>query len=119
MSHSSSQTEVGSVHSSRSHKEPPSPVSAAHASARGRPPGWGADTPSTAWAPGPAREQGHLGSPGCVPESCLVPQADAPEKTRSPGGKQPSDSVSDTAALVSPCTGPQTQAAREASQPLP
>ncbi|XP_062037157.1 phosphofurin acidic cluster sorting protein 2 isoform X1 [Lepus europaeus] len=53
MSHSSSQTEVGSVHSSRSHKEPPSP-------------------------------------------------ADAPEKTRSPGGKQPSDSVSDTAALSVP-----------------
>lgn len=53
MSHSSSQTEVGSVQSSRSLKEPPSP-------------------------------------------------ADAPEKTRSPGGKQPSDSVSDTAALSVP-----------------
>ncbi|XP_012868162.1 PREDICTED: phosphofurin acidic cluster sorting protein 2 [Dipodomys ordii] len=47
LSHSSSQTEIGSVHSVRSHREPPSP-------------------------------------------------ADAPEKTRSPGGQQPSDSISDT-----------------------
>ncbi|XP_074182858.1 phosphofurin acidic cluster sorting protein 2 isoform X10 [Rhinolophus sinicus] len=46
LSHSSSQTEIGSVHSTRSQKEPPSP-------------------------------------------------ADAPEKTQAPGGKQPSDSVSD------------------------
>lgn len=30
MSHSSSQTEVGSIHSGRSHKEPPSPVSGTH-----------------------------------------------------------------------------------------
>ncbi|KAK2104917.1 hypothetical protein P7K49_018773 [Saguinus oedipus] len=52
LSHSSSQTEIGSIHSARSHKEPPSP-------------------------------------------------ADAPEKTRSLGGRQPSDSVSDTVALVS------------------
>ncbi|XP_030889804.1 phosphofurin acidic cluster sorting protein 2 [Leptonychotes weddellii] len=47
LSHSSSQTEIGSIHSVRSHKEPPSP-------------------------------------------------ADVPEKTRALGGKQPSDSVSDT-----------------------
>ncbi|XP_027622386.1 LOW QUALITY PROTEIN: phosphofurin acidic cluster sorting protein 2 [Tupaia chinensis] len=53
LSHSSSQTEVGSTHSSRSHREPPSP-------------------------------------------------ADVPEKTRSLGGRQPSDSVSDTASLVMP-----------------
>ncbi|XP_063554308.1 phosphofurin acidic cluster sorting protein 2 isoform X1 [Gorilla gorilla gorilla] len=50
LSHSSSQTEIGSIHSARSHKEPPSP-------------------------------------------------ADVPEKTRSLGGRQPSDSVSDTVAL--------------------
>ncbi|XP_047398044.1 phosphofurin acidic cluster sorting protein 2 isoform X5 [Sciurus carolinensis] len=50
LSHSSSQTEIGSIHSVRSQKEPPSP-------------------------------------------------ADVPEKTRSLGGKQPSDSVSDTVAL--------------------
>ncbi|XP_077907192.1 phosphofurin acidic cluster sorting protein 2 isoform X6 [Ictidomys tridecemlineatus] len=52
LSHSSSQTEIGSIHSARSQKEPPSP-------------------------------------------------ADVPEKTRSLGGKQPSDSVSDTVALQS------------------
>ncbi|XP_012669068.2 phosphofurin acidic cluster sorting protein 2 isoform X1 [Otolemur garnettii] len=50
LSHSSSQTEIGSIHSTRSHKEPPSP-------------------------------------------------ADMPEKTRSLGGKRPSDGVSDTVAL--------------------
>ncbi|KAM5273254.1 phosphofurin acidic cluster sorting protein 2 isoform 3-T3 [Ctenodactylus gundi] len=50
LSHSSSQTEIGSIHSARSHKEPPSP-------------------------------------------------ADAPEQTRSLGGRQPSDSVSDTVVL--------------------
>uniref|UniRef100_A0A8C9AHT7 Phosphofurin acidic cluster sorting protein 2 n=1 Tax=Prolemur simus TaxID=1328070 RepID=A0A8C9AHT7_PROSS len=50
LSHSSSQTEIGSVHSARSHREPPSP-------------------------------------------------ADVPEKTRSLGGKRPSDSISDTVAL--------------------
>uniref|UniRef100_A0A8C5XJP0 Phosphofurin acidic cluster sorting protein 2 n=1 Tax=Microcebus murinus TaxID=30608 RepID=A0A8C5XJP0_MICMU len=50
LSHSSSQTEIGSIHSARSHKEPPSP-------------------------------------------------ADVPEKTRSLGGKRPSDSLSDTVAL--------------------
>ncbi|XP_036138047.1 phosphofurin acidic cluster sorting protein 2 isoform X1 [Molossus molossus] len=48
LSHSSSQTEIGSIHSARSQKEPPSP-------------------------------------------------ADVPEKTRVQGGKQPSDSVSDSA----------------------
>ncbi|XP_055448795.1 phosphofurin acidic cluster sorting protein 2 isoform X5 [Psammomys obesus] len=53
LSHSSSQTEIGSIHSARSHREPPSP-------------------------------------------------ADVPEKTRSLGGKQPSDSVSDTVALSTP-----------------
>ncbi|PNI15503.1 PACS2 isoform 4 [Pan troglodytes] len=53
LSHSSSQTEIGSIHSARSHKEPPSP-------------------------------------------------ADVPEKTRSLGGRQPSDSVSDTVALGAP-----------------
>ncbi|XP_047398046.1 phosphofurin acidic cluster sorting protein 2 isoform X7 [Sciurus carolinensis] len=53
LSHSSSQTEIGSIHSVRSQKEPPSP-------------------------------------------------ADVPEKTRSLGGKQPSDSVSDTVALNAP-----------------
>uniref|UniRef100_G3QXI0 Phosphofurin acidic cluster sorting protein 2 n=1 Tax=Gorilla gorilla gorilla TaxID=9595 RepID=G3QXI0_GORGO len=53
LSHSSSQTEIGSIHSARSHKEPPSP-------------------------------------------------ADVPEKTRSLGGRQPSDSVSDTVALGVP-----------------
>ncbi|KAM7154608.1 phosphofurin acidic cluster sorting protein 2 isoform 3-T3 [Molossus nigricans] len=47
LSHSSSQTEIGSIHSARSQKEPPSP-------------------------------------------------ADVPEKTRVQGGKQPSDSVSDS-----------------------
>ncbi|XP_042525084.1 phosphofurin acidic cluster sorting protein 2 isoform X5 [Dipodomys spectabilis] len=46
----SSQTEIGSIHSVRSHREPPSP-------------------------------------------------ADVPEKTRSPGGQQPSDSISDTVTL--------------------
>ncbi|XP_054423763.1 phosphofurin acidic cluster sorting protein 2 isoform X2 [Pteronotus mesoamericanus] len=46
LSHSSSQTEIGSIHSARSQKEPPSP-------------------------------------------------ADAPERTRAPGGRPPSDSVSD------------------------
>ncbi|XP_069346963.1 phosphofurin acidic cluster sorting protein 2 isoform X2 [Eulemur rufifrons] len=50
LSHSSSQTEIGSIHSARSHREPPSP-------------------------------------------------ADVPEKTRSLGGKRPSDSISDTVAL--------------------
>ncbi|XP_069853521.1 phosphofurin acidic cluster sorting protein 2 isoform X6 [Dipodomys merriami] len=50
LSHSSSQTEIGSIHSVRSHREPPSP-------------------------------------------------ADVPEKTRSPGGQQPSDSISDTVTL--------------------
>ncbi|XP_048217849.1 phosphofurin acidic cluster sorting protein 2 isoform X2 [Perognathus longimembris pacificus] len=50
LSHSSSQTEIGSLHSVRSHREPPSP-------------------------------------------------ADVPEKTRSLGGQQPSDSVSDTVTL--------------------
>ncbi|GAB1297850.1 Phosphofurin acidic cluster sorting protein 2 [Apodemus speciosus] len=53
LSHSSSQTEIGSIHSARSHREPPSP-------------------------------------------------ADVPEKTRSLGGKQPSDSISDTVALSTP-----------------
>ncbi|CAO2587552.1 Phosphofurin acidic cluster sorting protein 2, partial [Lemmus lemmus] len=53
LSHSSSQTEIGSVHSARSHREPPSP-------------------------------------------------ADVPEKMRSLGGQQPSDSISDTVALSSP-----------------
>ncbi|EDL97406.1 rCG27700, isoform CRA_b [Rattus norvegicus] len=53
LSHSSSQTEIGSIHSARSHREPPSP-------------------------------------------------ADVPEKTRSLGGKQPSDSISDTVALSMP-----------------
>ncbi|XP_051008362.1 phosphofurin acidic cluster sorting protein 2 isoform X1 [Acomys russatus] len=53
LSHSSSQTEIGSVHSLRSHREPPSP-------------------------------------------------ADVPEKTRSLGGKQPSDSISDTVVLSTP-----------------
>ncbi|XP_062944903.1 phosphofurin acidic cluster sorting protein 2 isoform X2 [Cynocephalus volans] len=53
LSHSSSQTEIGSIHSARSHKEPPSP-------------------------------------------------ADVPEKTRPLGGKQPSDSVSDTMAPCAP-----------------
>ncbi|TKC42544.1 hypothetical protein EI555_012776 [Monodon monoceros] len=49
LSHSSSQTEIGSIHSARSQKEPPSP-------------------------------------------------ADVPEKTRALGGKQPSDSISDSVA---------------------
>ncbi|KFO22312.1 Phosphofurin acidic cluster sorting protein 2 [Fukomys damarensis] len=53
LSHSSSQTEIGSIHSVRSHKEPPSPV-------------------------------------------------DIPEKIRSLGAKQPSDSISDTVALSTP-----------------
>ncbi|OBS65058.1 hypothetical protein A6R68_06427 [Neotoma lepida] len=53
LSHSSSQTEIGSIHSARSHREPPSP-------------------------------------------------ADVPEKMRSLGGQQPSDSISDTVALSSP-----------------
>ncbi|XP_053450081.1 phosphofurin acidic cluster sorting protein 2 isoform X4 [Nycticebus coucang] len=53
LSHSSSQTEIGSIHSTRSHKEPPSP-------------------------------------------------ADVPEKTRSLGGKRPSDGISDTVALGTP-----------------
>uniref|UniRef100_A0A8C6EPZ0 Phosphofurin acidic cluster sorting protein 2 n=1 Tax=Marmota marmota marmota TaxID=9994 RepID=A0A8C6EPZ0_MARMA len=55
LSHSSSQTEIGSIHSARSQKEPPSP-------------------------------------------------ADVPEKTRSLGGKQPSDSVSDMVALSAPAS---------------
>uniref|UniRef100_A0A8D2CQ06 Phosphofurin acidic cluster sorting protein 2 n=1 Tax=Sciurus vulgaris TaxID=55149 RepID=A0A8D2CQ06_SCIVU len=55
LSHSSSQTEIGSIHSVRSQKEPPSP-------------------------------------------------ADVSEKTRCLGGKQPSDSVSDTVALNAPAT---------------
>ncbi|XP_043413062.1 LOW QUALITY PROTEIN: phosphofurin acidic cluster sorting protein 2 [Prionailurus bengalensis] len=58
LSHSSSQTEIGSVHSVRSHKEPPSP-------------------------------------------------ADVPEKTRALGGKQPSDSVSDTVPHSTPAPGEQ------------
>ncbi|XP_035301178.1 phosphofurin acidic cluster sorting protein 2 isoform X7 [Cricetulus griseus] len=53
LSHSSSQTEIGSIHSARSHREPPSP-------------------------------------------------ADVPEKMRSLGGQQPSDSTSDTMVLSSP-----------------
>ncbi|XP_077910436.1 phosphofurin acidic cluster sorting protein 2 isoform X2 [Halichoerus grypus] len=62
LSHSSSQTEIGSIHSVRSHKEPPSP-------------------------------------------------ADVPEKTRALGGKQPSDSVSDTThGLLGPETGPRGEA---------
>ncbi|XP_074182850.1 phosphofurin acidic cluster sorting protein 2 isoform X2 [Rhinolophus sinicus] len=56
LSHSSSQTEIGSVHSTRSQKEPPSP-------------------------------------------------ADAPEKTQAPGGKQPSDSVSDLVTHGTPAPG--------------
>ncbi|XP_023561412.1 phosphofurin acidic cluster sorting protein 2 isoform X8 [Octodon degus] len=55
LSHSSSQTEIGSIHSARSHKEPPSP-------------------------------------------------ADVPEKTRSLGAKQQSDSISDTVALSTPAS---------------
>ncbi|XP_076777087.1 phosphofurin acidic cluster sorting protein 2 isoform X2 [Arvicanthis niloticus] len=62
LSHSSSQTEIGSIHSARSHREPPSP-------------------------------------------------ADGPEKTRSLGGKQPSDSISDTVVLSTPTP-------REPSGPL-
>uniref|UniRef100_A0A452VKR5 Phosphofurin acidic cluster sorting protein 2 n=1 Tax=Ursus maritimus TaxID=29073 RepID=A0A452VKR5_URSMA len=58
LSHSSSQTEIGSIHSVRSHKEPPSP-------------------------------------------------ADVPEKTRALGGKQPSDSVSDTVTHSTPAPGEQ------------
>ncbi|XP_058423866.1 phosphofurin acidic cluster sorting protein 2 isoform X3 [Diceros bicornis minor] len=58
LSHSSSQTEIGSIHSARSQKEPPSP-------------------------------------------------ADVPEKTRALGGKQPSDSVSDTVAHSTPTPGEQ------------
>ncbi|XP_044087823.1 phosphofurin acidic cluster sorting protein 2 isoform X5 [Neovison vison] len=58
LSHSSSQTEIGSLHSVRSHKEPPSP-------------------------------------------------ADAPEKTRALGGKQPSDSASDTGTPSMPAPGEQ------------
>ncbi|XP_040598274.1 phosphofurin acidic cluster sorting protein 2 isoform X6 [Mesocricetus auratus] len=53
LSHSSSQTEIGSIHSARSHREPSSP-------------------------------------------------ADVPEKMRSLGGQQPSDSISDTVVLSSP-----------------
>uniref|UniRef100_G3MXC5 Phosphofurin acidic cluster sorting protein 2 n=1 Tax=Bos taurus TaxID=9913 RepID=G3MXC5_BOVIN len=56
LSHSSSQTEIGSVHSARSQREPPSP-------------------------------------------------ADVPEKTRVLGGKQPSDSVSDSVAHSTPAPG--------------
>ncbi|KAL0602410.1 Phosphofurin acidic cluster sorting protein 2 [Plecturocebus cupreus] len=66
LSHSSSQTEIGSIHSARSHKEPPSP-------------------------------------------------ADAPEKTRSLGGRQPSDSVSDTVALGTP--GPRAQPGQPEDSP--
>ncbi|XP_049561414.1 phosphofurin acidic cluster sorting protein 2 isoform X10 [Orcinus orca] len=58
LSHSSSQTEIGSIHSARSQKEPPSP-------------------------------------------------ADVPEKTRALGGKQPSDSVSDSVAHSAPAPGEQ------------
>ncbi|XP_034499220.1 phosphofurin acidic cluster sorting protein 2 isoform X7 [Ailuropoda melanoleuca] len=58
LSHSSSQTEIGSIHSVRSHKEPPSP-------------------------------------------------ADVPEKTRALGGKQPSDSISDTVTHSTPAPGEQ------------
>ncbi|XP_077612870.1 phosphofurin acidic cluster sorting protein 2 [Crocuta crocuta] len=58
LSHSSSQTEIGSIHSVQSHKEPPSP-------------------------------------------------ADVPEKTRALGGKQPSDSVSDTVTHSTPAPGEQ------------
>ncbi|XP_077798184.1 phosphofurin acidic cluster sorting protein 2 isoform X7 [Macaca mulatta] len=66
LSHSSSQTEIGSIHSVRSHREPPSP-------------------------------------------------ADAPEKTRSLGGRQPSDSVSDTVALGVP--GPREQPGQPEDSP--
>uniref|UniRef100_A0A2K6MLZ0 Phosphofurin acidic cluster sorting protein 2 n=1 Tax=Rhinopithecus bieti TaxID=61621 RepID=A0A2K6MLZ0_RHIBE len=66
LSHSSSQTEIGSIHSVRSHKEPPSP-------------------------------------------------ADVPEKTRSLGGRQPSDSVSDTVALGVP--GPREQPGQPEDSP--
>uniref|UniRef100_A0A2I3GRQ3 Phosphofurin acidic cluster sorting protein 2 n=1 Tax=Nomascus leucogenys TaxID=61853 RepID=A0A2I3GRQ3_NOMLE len=59
-------TEIGSIHSARSHKEPPSP-------------------------------------------------ADAPEKTRSLGGRQPSDSVSDTVALGVP--GPREQPGQPEDSP--
>uniref|UniRef100_A0A8C6BSW6 Phosphofurin acidic cluster sorting protein 2 n=1 Tax=Monodon monoceros TaxID=40151 RepID=A0A8C6BSW6_MONMO len=58
LSHSSSQTEIGSIHSARSQKEPPSP-------------------------------------------------ADVPEKTRALGGKQPSDSISDSVAHSAPAPGEQ------------
>uniref|UniRef100_A0A8C0D6T1 Phosphofurin acidic cluster sorting protein 2 n=1 Tax=Balaenoptera musculus TaxID=9771 RepID=A0A8C0D6T1_BALMU len=58
LSHSSSQTEIGSIHSARSQKEPPSP-------------------------------------------------ADVPEKTRALGGKQPSDSISDSVAHSPPAPGEQ------------
>nr|XP_030739011.1 phosphofurin acidic cluster sorting protein 2 isoform X2 [Globicephala melas] len=58
LSHSSSQTEIGSIHSARSQKEPPSP-------------------------------------------------ADVPEKTRALGGKQPSDSISDSVAHSAPTPGEQ------------
>ncbi|XP_017360911.1 phosphofurin acidic cluster sorting protein 2 isoform X3 [Cebus imitator] len=67
LSHSSSQTEIGSIHSARSHKEPPSP-------------------------------------------------ADAPEKTRSLGGRQPSDSVSDTVALQG-TPGPRAQPGQPEDSP--
>uniref|UniRef100_A0A2K6ADY9 Phosphofurin acidic cluster sorting protein 2 n=1 Tax=Mandrillus leucophaeus TaxID=9568 RepID=A0A2K6ADY9_MANLE len=66
LSHSSSQTEIGSIHSVRSHREPPSP-------------------------------------------------ADAPEKTRSLGGRQASDSVSDTVALGVP--GPREQPGQPEDSP--
>ncbi|EQB77581.1 hypothetical protein CB1_000409006 [Camelus ferus] len=58
LSHSSSQTEIGSTHSARSQKEPPSP-------------------------------------------------ADVPERTRALGGKQPSDSISDSVAHSAPPAGEQ------------
>ncbi|XP_036162315.1 phosphofurin acidic cluster sorting protein 2 isoform X4 [Myotis myotis] len=68
LSHSSSQTEVGSVHSARSQKEPPSP-------------------------------------------------ADVPEKTWAPGGKQPSDSVSEPVAHNTPAPGEQPAAPQDSPEP--
>ncbi|XP_058511288.1 phosphofurin acidic cluster sorting protein 2 isoform X2 [Ochotona princeps] len=81
MSHSSSQTEVGSIHSGRSHKEPPSPPSLAG------------------------------------PESCHTPQVDVPEKSRSPGGKQPSEGVPDPTGLGMP--DPQEQPGQTEHSPEP
>ncbi|XP_070267932.1 phosphofurin acidic cluster sorting protein 2 isoform X2 [Myotis yumanensis] len=68
LSHSSSQTEVGSVHSARSQKEPPSP-------------------------------------------------ADVPEKTWVPGGKQPSDSVSEPVAHSTPTPGEQPAPPQDSPEP--